>query len=207
VPNSSDSCARVCEILLLLELLRRQRPDLSLEQGESLLSLVGGRRERRVPPLKSVARAVIRAGLAAAKVKTVPDLLTAGLDLAPVALPPQLDPAFLVQRSIMGAAEDLMADPLPRVSKAQLQAEFRKDVFEVFKKRARQVVSPLRFPFFREREVMCMAVLPFAPALVASDNSIVRAAGALALAGCGIEIQSTGPQAGIEAFKRRSIAP
>lgn len=47
MPNSSDECERACFLLLLLELLKRQQPDLKPEAQESFLSLVGGRRRRR----------------------------------------------------------------------------------------------------------------------------------------------------------------
>lgn len=46
MPNNSGLCEKVCVLLLLLERLRRLRPDLKpVEQG-NLLSLVGGRRRK-----------------------------------------------------------------------------------------------------------------------------------------------------------------
>lgn len=51
VPRKSDPCSKVCELLLLVELLRLRRPDLRPVEPESLISLVG--LQKRRPPVRS----------------------------------------------------------------------------------------------------------------------------------------------------------
>lgn len=90
MPKSLESCERVCNLLLLLELLREQQPGLKLGGRASLLSLVGVRRGRR----PRQAQASFDSGLATfqGRKPTSPlDVIIAGLDqlldLAP--LPPE----------------------------------------------------------------------------------------------------------------------
>lgn len=79
MPKSLESCERVCNLLLLLELLRQQQPDLKLGGRASLLSLVGVRRGRR----PRTAQAAFDQGLATFRGRkpTDPlDVIIAGLD-------------------------------------------------------------------------------------------------------------------------------
>jgi len=85
VPKNSERCPKLCNLLLLVELLRLQRPDLRPAEPESLISLVGVPRRR--PPSRADAGpavALLKETLANIPVKTRPtnqiDLFMAALE-------------------------------------------------------------------------------------------------------------------------------
>ncbi len=201
MPDSSDSCARVCEILLLFELLKRRRPDLNFGRGESLLSLVGNfDLARLVPPSKSRAGRVIAEGLllghlphAKARPKTPLAALVQGLEVAPDRLPPETQ------------ATRVREEGLARSSR---RSRVTKDVFlnfplpqaismaGVIDRRARQLMKPLK-PILaddRAQNLACSLAIPFAFKAVTSGNAFLTSVGAVTLLGCGVEIAVDDPQ-------------
>jgi len=197
VPNSSDSCAKVCEILLLLELLKRQRPDLSFGRAESLLSLVGEFDQSKfLSPRKSKASRLIREGLLIghlphdkARPRTPIDALVLGLEVAPQDLPPET-PATRIKEEgqARGARETFLERQVP--------IGFPIILPKVARDRLNQIVKPLK-TFARDDRVQnlaCGIALPFAFKAVSSGNPFLTAVGAVTLLGCGVELGVDDPQ-------------
>jgi len=90
VRKSSESCARVCELLLLVELLRRRHPGLKTVEPESLLNLAGGPRR---PP-----REAFKAGVAFVK-KELKEI------------PPKNRPSSMEELLILGLREGMRIIP------------------------------------------------------------------------------------------------
>ena len=197
MPNSSDSCARVCEILLLLELLRRQRPDLNFERAESLLSLVGGfDRSKLLAPSKSRAGRLIREGLllghlphAKARPRTPLDALIVGLEVAPQDLPPETVATRIKEDGQARSARESFLEMhvplglpiiLPKPARDRLNA----------------LVKPLKALARDDRaqNLACGIALPFAFKAVSSGNAFLIAVGAVTLLGCGVELGVDDPQ-------------
>jgi hypothetical protein len=197
----------VCEILLLYELLKRRRPDLNLERAESLLSLVGRRRSKLLPPPKAGVREVIKQGLdfatqARIGFKDPIDVMAETLRIAPAVLPVESEQAEVQEREIARESVDLLAGPVarpyaspPGLTEAELLV--KKDV-DNYRKRFNQLMLPLSTPRGREiaREVACVALVPIAFKAITAGHPLVKAGGALALLGCGVEISG-----GLEIFR------
>ena len=187
MPRSSDVCERVCNLLLLLELLKAQQPGLRLEGRGSLLSLVGGRRRAR----PRTAAASFEQGLATFKrAPTNPlDVMIAGLDqlldLAPIP-DVEVTPSALAGQGLT------------------LQAASRPDPVTVrgIRTRLRQVplaiprpVAPLapdesdrRIVPERAVELGCAVAAPFLlKGVVSLPHPILKAAAIATLYACGIE--------------------
>ncbi len=116
MPKTSDGCQKVCEILLLFELLRRRRPDLRLGQAESLLDLVGRRGlSRLLSPRKSEAFRTIDEGflfgrrlLGRTSKRRPLDLLTDALEVAAEELPPETVATRVREEGFARSSEDLV---------------------------------------------------------------------------------------------------
>lgn len=195
MPNSSDSCARVCEILLLLELLKRRRPDLNFERAESLLNLVAKFDLGRLAlPGKSEARRVIREGLLlghlphARRPSTPLDLLVTGLEVAPDALPPETPATRVREDGFARGMRDLLDRTTPFGFPIRLQPKV--------KSRIRTLIEPLKVLASDDRaqNLACGVALPFAFKAVSSGNAFLTAVGAVALLGCGVEFGVDDPQ-------------
>lgn len=195
MPNNSDSCAKVCEILLLLELLRRRRPDLNFERGESLLSLVGGfDPSKLLSPRNSTAARIIREGLLlghlphAPRPKTPLDLLITGLEVAPEALPPETAATRVREDGLARSARDLLERTTPLGFPIKLQPKVRS--------RIRSLIAPLKSLLSDDRaqNLACGIALPFAFKAVSSGNPFLTAVGAVGLLGCGVEFGVDDPQ-------------
>ncbi len=197
MPNSSDSCARVCEILLLFELLRRQRPDLNFERVASLLSLVG-KPDGPLPPVRNSRAARIireglvfeqrsRTGIVRGKIRDPLDLVVAGLEEAPRALPSETVATRQREVGIAQSAKDIFSqltsappvDQAIRVGAPPLS----------FTKRLRGLIKPLKTLAANDRiqNLACGIALPFAFKALATGNPLLAGAGAMTLLGCGIE--------------------
>lgn len=201
MPRTSDPCARVCEILALYELLTRRRPDLRLELGESFLGLVGRRGRRSLPPVaKSRTRAIIKDGLAQAKrekikVETPLDLLATALELAPEVLTPQFSPTReLSEAEIATQIIDLLSGPVKRQHPSPALAEPSQTGF--WRKRLKLMVQPLKVftGSDRAQDIACGIAIPFALKAITAPHLIVKAGGAVALLGCGMELADDTPQ-------------
>ena len=195
MPRTSDSCAKVCEILLLLELLRRQRPDLNFERAESLLSLVGGfDLSKLLTPPKSRARRVIQEGLLlghlphAPRPRTPLDLLVTGLEAAPALLPPETTATRVKEDGLARSMRDLLERTTPFGFPIRLQPKV--------KARIRKLVAPLKVLASDDRaqNLACGVALPFAFKAVSSGHPFLTAVGAVALLGCGVEFGVDDPQ-------------
>jgi len=199
VPNSSEACARVCEILLLLELLRRQRPDLNFERVESLLNLVGKREPDRLsPPRKSRASRIINEALVfeqrigRRRSKRPLDLLTAGLEEAPAAFPPETAVTPTREDGIARSSEDLEGTILGR----HFPVGFPIRLQPKTQSRISRIIAPLKrlATDDRAQNLACGVALPFAFKAITSGNPLLAGAGAVTLLGCGIEFGVDDPQ-------------
>jgi len=199
VPNSSDSCARVCEILLLLELLRRQRPDLNFERVASLLNLVGKRDpERLASPRKSRTSRIINEALVfeqrigRRRSKRPLDLLTAGLEEAPEAFPPETPVTPTREDGVARSAEDLEGGVIGR----HFPVGFPIRLQPKTQSRISKIIAPLKrlAGDDRAQNLACGIALPFAFKAIATGHPLLRGAGAIALIGCGIEFGVDDPQ-------------
>ncbi len=199
MPNSSDSCAKVCEILLLYELLKQQRPDLNFERVASLLNLVGRRGPGHLaPPRKSrVSRLVNEAlvfeqRLGRRRSKKPLDLLTAALEEAPVAFPPETAVTVAREDGNARSSEDLEGDILPR----HFPFGFPIRLQPKTQQRIRQIIRPLRSLLSDDRvqNLACGIALPFAFKAISSGNPLLVGAGGVTLLGCGIEFGVDDPQ-------------
>jgi len=196
VPNSSDSCAKVCEILLLLELLRRQRPDLRLEQAASLVSLVGEFDPGRRFLLPSGrARRVIKEGLllghlphAKARPKTPLEALVVGLEAAPELLPPETAATRVTESGFARASRFITENARPFGIPVRLPPGTRTKI--------KSLIKPLRTFAGDDRiqNLACGIALPFAFKAVTSGNAFLGAVGAVTLLGCGIEFAVDDPR-------------
>ncbi len=193
MPNSSDSCARVCEILLLFELLKRQRPDLNFERVASLLSLVG-RPDGPLPPVRSARAArIIREGLVfeqrlgRKKSRAPLDLVVAGLEEAPRELPTETVASRQRETGIAQSAKDIfsiLTSPPPVDQAIRIGAPPLS-----FTKRLKGLIKPLKSLAADDRvqNLACAIALPFAFKALATGNPLLSGAGAMTLLGCGIE--------------------
>lgn len=189
MPKTLDSCAKVCEILLLLELLRRRRPDLNFGQVENLLSLVGRFDDGRLTsPRKSRAGQLISEGLlighlphARARPRTPLDVLITGLEVAPEVLPPETTATRVREEGFARSARDLIEVHTPIGFPIQLQPKVRS--------RITQLIKPLKAlaKDDRAQNLACGIALPFAFKAVSSGIPFMSAVGAITLLGCGIE--------------------
>jgi len=200
VPRSSESCQRVCEILLLYELLRRRRPDLRLEEAGSFLSLVGRRGRRSLPPVaKSPTRALIQQGIASARKeglrpKEPLDIVVAALELAPEVFPSFGPGHELTEARVAAGIEDILGGTTPRAFPSPALAEESEVGF--WRKRLDSLVKPLRAfrSSDRAQDLACGIALPFAIKAITVPSPIVKAGGALVLLGCGMEFSDLGPE-------------
>ncbi len=208
MPRTSDGCQKVCEILLLFELLKRQRPDLNLGRVESLLALVGRLNlGRLLSPRKSRAAMLIADGVRGRgprpKPKTPVDVIIAGLEEAPAALPAE-SPATQLREtgaatSAVDLLEPLLSRPLPgfpsRFLPVQIALRDEGKVATAARKRIRAILNPLTqlASDDRAQNLACAVALPFAFKAVTSGIPLVSAAGAVTLIGCGIEIAVDDP--------------
>ncbi len=199
MPNSSDSCARVCEILLLLELLRRQRPDLNFERVESLLNLVGSRDPGQLAsPRKSRSARLINEALVfeqrigRPKSKRPLDLLTAALEEAPTAFPPETAATPAREQGVARSAEDLESTVLGR----HFPVGFPIRLQPKTQSRIMKIIAPLKrlASDDRAQNLACGIALPFAFKAIATGNPLLQGAGAITLLGCGIEFGVDDPQ-------------
>jgi len=196
VPNSSDSCAKVCEILLLLELLRRRRPDLSFGRAESLLSLVGEFDPSKfLSAPKSRAGRLIREGLLighlphARRPRTPLDALVEGLEIAPSALPPETVATRIREE---GAARSSRETTLERNVPLGLPIILPKPARDRLNKLVKPLITLARDD--RAQNLACGISLPFAFKAVSSGNPFLIAVGAATLLGCGVELGVDDPQ-------------
>jgi len=196
VPNNSDSCAKVCEILLLLELLRRQRPDLRLGQAESLLSLVAefDPARRLLLPSGRAAR-IIKEGLllghlphAKVRPKTPLEALVVGLEVAPELLPPETPATRVTENGFARASRFITEKVRPFGIPVRLPPGTRTKI--------RRLIKPLKTLAGDDRiqNLACGIALPFAFKAVTSGNRFLGAVGAVTLLGCGIEFAVDDPQ-------------
>ncbi len=199
MPRTSDSCARVCEILLLFELLTRQRPDLNFERVVSLLNLVGKRdRARLASPRKSRSSRVIQEALVfeqrigRKRSRSPLDLLTAGLEEAPVAFPPETPVTAAREDGNARSADDLEGDILPR----HFPLGFPIRLQPATQRRIRDIIRPLKALATDDRaqNLACGIALPFAFKAISSGQPLLVGAGAVTLLGCGIEFGVDDPQ-------------
>jgi len=199
VPNSSDSCARVCEILLLFELLRKQRPDLNFERVASLLNLVGKRDpERLVSPRKSRSSRIINEALVfeqrigRKRSKTPLDLMTSALEEAPIAFPPETALTPATEDGIARSADDLEGTVLTR----HFPVGFPIRLQPKTQSRISKIIAPLKrlATDDRAQNLACGLLLPFAFKAIAAGHPLLKGAGAVALLGCGIEFGVDDPQ-------------
>jgi len=199
VPNSSESCARVCEILLLFELLRRQRPDLNFERVASLLNLVGKREPAALAsPRKSRASRIINEALVfeqrigRRRSKRPLDLLTAGLEEAPTAFPPETSVTPVREDGIARSSEDLEGTVLGRFFPVGFPIKLQPKT----QSRIKAIIAPLKrlAADDRAQNLACGIALPFAFKAIASGIPLLQGAGAVTLLGCGIEFGVDDPQ-------------
>jgi len=199
VPNSSDSCARVCEILLLFELLRKQRPDLNFERVVSLLNLVGNREPGKLAsPRKSRASRIINEALVfeqrlgRRRSKRPLDLMTAGLEEALTELPPDTAVTATREDGVARSSEDLESSIISRHFPVGFPIRLQPKV----NSRISKIIAPLRRIASDDRvqNLACGLLLPFAFKAVAAGHPLIKGAGALALLGCGIEFGVDDPQ-------------
>lgn len=197
MPKSSDVCKRECEILLLLELLRRRRRDLNFERGESLLGLVAGSVLPRRLVNRSPSRIGVLAGIKFGKNSGVRftdpvQLIVTGLELAPDILPPESPLQEIREQALATISEDLFGGPVARPYPSPTFAEPGAE--EVGKRRIDLLIKPLKRLIQvdeRTQDLICAVVLPFAFKMALAPHPVVKAAGILASLGCGIEIAAT----------------
>lgn len=198
MPNSSGSCARVCEILLLFELLKRRRPDLNFERVESLLSLAGRRGRRALPPpSKSPTRAILLEGVGflrkiGERPKEPLDLVIAGLEVAPEVI--GTDAPVAREEAIVRGTEDLLGGPVARPYPSPALAEESEIGF--WRKRMAQLIKPLTLfrASDRAQDIACGIALPFAVKGMWVPHPAVKAASAMVMLGCGMEFVDPNPQ-------------
>jgi len=191
VPRNSDVCERVCNLLLLLELLRARQSGLKLGGRGSLLSLVGGRRRAR----PRSAEQSFNQGLATFKGKkpTDPlDVVIAGLDL--VAEQGSGPDDFDVDTQILEGADFRIqqGSRVPATTVRQIQERLRQVPLAV-----PQTVAPLpadrdaqkRILPERTRELVCAtAALPLLRAAISLPHPLLKAAAIAGIYGCGFEL-------------------
>jgi len=199
VPKSSDACARVCEILLLLEILKRQRPDLNFERVASLLNLVGSRdADRLASPRKSRASRIINEALVfeqrigRRKSRRPLDLLTAALEEAPTAFPPETAVTPTREDGVARSSEDLESTVIGR----HFPVGFPIRLQPKTQSRISKIIAPLKRLASEDRaqNLACGIALPFAFKAIASGIPLLQGAGAVTLLGCGIEFGVDDPQ-------------
>ena len=192
MPNSSDSCARVCEILLLFELLKRRRPDLNFAQVASLLSLVGRPEKPLLSPSKSRAHRVIQEALVfeqrigRKRSRTPLDLVVAGLEEAPLTLPPETVATKQREAGIAQAAKDILTTLTSPPPPDGIRTGAPPGSFTA---RLKGLIRPLKVIAADDRvqNLVCGLVLPFAFKALSTGNPLLTGAGAVTLLGCGIE--------------------
>ena len=191
MPRNSDACERVCNLLLLLELLKAQQLDLRLGGRESLISLVGGRRGRR----PRTAEQVFEQGLATfrGRVPTEPlDLIAAGLDQVlelgvPAVLQAPLTPDTLEGLGLLAQQGSRPPVRTVRDIRARLKQAPRPTpiaVAPIPDDRSEQRVLPERV-----RELVCAAgIIPLLAAATRVKHILIRTAAIAAIYGCGFEL-------------------
>lgn len=192
--NSSGSCAKVCEILLLFELLKRQRPDLNFGLVASLLSLVGKAEKSKLAPVRSARSArIIREALVfeqrigRRRSRTPLDLVTAGLEEAPRELPPETAATRQREAGVAQSAKDIVSQ-IASAPPPELGIRAGAPPLS-FTQRLRGLVKPLKVIAADDRiqNLACGIALPFAFKALATGNPLLAGAGAITLLGCGIE--------------------
>jgi len=200
VPRTSDSCARVCEILLLYELLKRRRPDLNLERGVNLLSLVGRRGRKALPsPAKSPSRELIKEGLkvgreAGLKLREPLDVVAAALELSPEVFPSFGVSHELTEAAVAEGIEDILGGTVKRDFPSPALAEPSEISF--WRKRMRDIVKGFNIlrSDDRAQDLACAIALPFAIKAITVPHPLVKAGAALTLLGCGVEFIDRNPR-------------
>ncbi len=200
MPRTSESCQKVCEILLLFELLRRRRPDLRLEEGASFLSLVGRRGRRALPPpSKSPSRELIKEGLqvgraAGLKLREPLDVVSAALELAPEVFPSFGQGHELTEAAIAEGIEDILGGTVKRDFPSPALAEPSEIPF--WRKRMRDIVKGFNIlrSDDRAQDLACAIALPFAIKALTVPHPLVKAGAALTLLGCGVEFVDRNPR-------------
>ena len=194
MPRTSDSCAKVCEILLLFELLKRQRPDLNFELVANLLSLVGRVDRGKLAPFsKARAHRIIQEGLifeqriGRRRSRTPLDLVVAGLEEAPRALPPETAASRQRETGVAQSAKDIVGQ-IASAPPPELGIRAGAPPLS-FTQRLRGLVKPLKVIAADDRiqNLACGIALPFAFKALATGNPLLAGAGAVTLLGCGIE--------------------
>lgn len=188
MPRNLESCERVCNLLLLLELLRRRQADSKPEAPESLLSLVGERRGRR--PRQAEASFKLGLNTFKRRPKEPEDVMVAGLDLlvelgfspGPGTTKEALEQAGLRPQQRSRPIPETLAQLASRLSQPALATHVPIEPIPLEDSNRRILPE-------RTKELICAAAMPFlAKGAVALPHPILKAAAVVALYGCGLEL-------------------
>jgi len=192
VQKNSESSLRCCQVLLLLEALKQQRPDLRPVPLRTLISLPG-LAGKRLRPSASVTRRAVANVFGTGDIDDL-DIVAEGLRIAPTerALPGDdgdVSPSTILRRF---QTEPFRLLEVPRFGPTRTAGDPVEPPIMPEKRpsRVRGALEGLLRVATTEgvREDACTVVAPFLIRFIATGNPRLRVAAMVAAAGCGFEL-------------------
>lgn len=184
--RNSEGSGKVLNLLLLLEQLKRQRPDLSpVELGNLIGSAAGKGRKPSRAAVALFDQTIAELNREGIKVVDPLDLLALGLIGMVDVRPPGIAPVGREELAAEGIVIQPTGRPAPKTMK-ETRTFFTSLPGKVPLRRAARFASRI-VATERGRELACAVISPFLIRGITTGNPIVAGAALAALAGCGFE--------------------